>query len=949
MSALSAEAVTTGLLQATWTGNHLFLWSRSTELQVALAELPGLPVGRPQRRPIAIRRSRTTWSLTEGIELGIGEVTSLLGGLANDAPVSDTLRTYSLATKLALELGARKRVVPTLIQANARWVCVLSDPADRERFEGIHRSLPVVGRVPVAESAKLPPVAASATVRSFMDAVVDRIYRQGAYAGPARGWALDFAQALRGDEPRFTIRDARAQATPDRIVAWAQRAEAPVPRVGLRLELPDKASPERFPLRIVLHRPGDPHTSLPVDAAWDAGKSVRIGGDELFHPAESTLRGLARAARLYPPLAESLAGDRPRDLLLDASQTWAFLDTGRIALEAGGIGVVLPEEFAHAGRQRIRARIRLGLVGERKLALDDLLTYKWEVLVGESVLTGAEFTGLLANNRPIVRWRGDWVFLDPVELARLPQDLSAIGRMKAPDALRAILTGHHNGVPVVADERLTTLFDALREPPELPPPDGLVATLRPYQGRGYAWLAALGALGLGALLADDMGLGKTVQLVTYLLARRDAERPSLVVCPTSVLGNWQRELARFAPELKVVRWHGLEREERSLDGANVVLTTYGLMVRDAARLSNLTWDVVALDEAQNVKNPDSRRARAARQLSARHRVALTGTPVENRLDELWSVMEFLVPGLLGPRATFQRETAVRIERFGDPEAADRLRKTVSPFLLRRTKADPTIAADLPDKVEQREYCQLSDEQRQLYQEVVERSLATLSEVTDFERRGRVLAMLTSLKQICNHPFHFLKRADPAADPTLPGRSGKLDRLTELIEQIASCNERVVLFTQYREMGELLQAHIEAVLGEPVPFLHGGTPATARDELVRRFQSDDDFAPTALIVSLKAGGTGLNLTNATHVIHFDRWWNPAIEDQATDRAHRIGQLRTVLVHKLVCEGTLEEKIDALLDEKRELLDVVVGSGERWVTELDDDALRDLVLLSPGSDR
>ena len=353
--------------------------------------------------------------------------------------------------------------------------------------------------------------------------------------------------------------------------------------------------------------------------------------------------------------------------------------------------------------------------------------------------------------------------------------------------------------------------------------------------------------------------------------------------------------------------------------------------------------MVALDEAQSIKNPDSQRARAARQLVARHRVALTGTPVENRLEELWSVLEFLVPGLLGPRRTFLREVALPIERFGDDELAAKLRMTVAPFLLRRVKTDPNVIDDLPDKVERRDYCNLTREQRQLYTEEVEASMASIRQASEMERRGQVLAMLTALKQICNHPLHYLAKRQPDADRTLEGRSGKLERLTRRIEDIAAQGERAVVFTQYREMGELLRRHLGELLGGPVPFLHGGTPVHARDDMVAAFQTDP-WASPVLIVSLRAGGTGLNLTRATHVLHYDRWWNPAVEDQATDRAYRIGQRHAVLVHKLVCAGTLEERIDQLLEEKRELFRAVVGSGEKWVAQLDDDQLRALVMLA-----
>ncbi|MCB9689301.1 MAG: DEAD/DEAH box helicase [Alphaproteobacteria bacterium] len=944
------------LLQATFTPDRrVFLWSRTASLTDGLEELPGSERGQPARRTLALRAGRSARQAIDGVDLTADQAVRLLGALPADADVSDTVRCYSLAAKLALELAARKRVVPTVRRGNAEWIALLSHAADRQRFEALVGVLPPAGRlVPSTDRGGVKLRTARFVLRGFVDAMVDALYRRRAYPGPARGWALDLANALRGEEPAFAVRDARFQAMPGRIAAWASGADAPAPRIGFALELPTDGTEAQaakgvgftFPLRVVAHPPGDSRRLIPAAEAFIAGPEIEIDGQSLGRPAEAVVRGLARAGRVWGPLQRALAGARPADIQLAPEEAWSFLEQGRENLESHGFSLHLPEAFVEAGRQRIQARIRLGLprqTRDGRLDLADLLAYRWEVLVGGQVLSREDFAQLASAGRPIVRWQGQWVFLDPAELARLPAEMNEEGRMKASDALRAVLCGTHDGVPVIADERLSEVIAALRDPPVLPNPPGLHGTLRGYQARGYAWLAALGTLGLGSLLADDMGLGKTIQLVSHLLGRAGEGMTSLVVCPTSVLGNWQREMKRFAPSLQVLRWHGSDRDGTELPEAEVVLTTYGILVRDADFLSRRNWDVVALDEAQSIKNPDSRRARAARRLQARHRVALTGTPVENRLDELWSVFEFLVPGLLGPRSRFHREVAVPVERFADEEAAATLRRTTAPFMLRRVKSDPTVAADLPDKLERREYAALTDEQRELYRAEVDAAMGEIAGTTEIERRGRVLAMLTALKQICNHPYHYLKRREPGSDDTLGGRSGKLDRVAEILETVAARGEHAVVFTQYREMGELLKTYLEGVLREPVPFLHGGTPATARDAMVRAFQSDGDV-PTVLLVSLKAGGTGLTLTRATHVVHYDRWWNPAVEDQATDRAHRIGQERNVQVYKLVCEGTLEERIDALLDEKRELFDAVVGNGERWVTELDDDELRRLVVLA-----
>jgi SNF2 family DNA or RNA helicase len=474
----------------------------------------------------------------------------------------------------------------------------------------------------------------------------------------------------------------------------------------------------------------------------------------------------------------------------------------------------------------------------------------------------------------------------------------------------------------------------------------LQGTLRPYQQRGLGWLASMAELGLGACLADDMGLGKTVQLIALLLHRQQASQlcgPVLLVCPTSVVGNWERELRRFSPSLSLVRHYGTTRARHattfeSLPAASVVLTTYGLLRRDAQLLAAVRWSIAALDEAQNIKTAVSRTAQAARSLRSEFRVALTGTPVENRLTELWSIFEFLNPRLLGSQAAFRRDYAIPIERHGHLEMAERLKQIVQPFVLRRLKSDRSVIQDLPHKQEMRVVCSLTREQASLYQAALDEAMRRIREASGIERRGQVLALITALKQICNHPAQYLHESGPLA-----GRSGKLQRCCQMLEELISTGDRALVFTQYREMGQRLVTELRRVLGCEVPFLHGGVSRAARDAMVSRFQ-DDPLAPPVFVLSVKAGGTGLNLTAASHVIHYDRWWNPAVEDQATDRAFRIGQRRNVQVHTLLCAGTIEEKVDQLLEQKRTLAAQVIGAGERWITELADAELQELFSLA-----
>jgi SNF2 family DNA or RNA helicase len=460
------------------------------------------------------------------------------------------------------------------------------------------------------------------------------------------------------------------------------------------------------------------------------------------------------------------------------------------------------------------------------------------------------------------------------------------------------------------------------------------------------WLAFLEQWGLGACLADDMGLGKTIQFLAFLLVlkqEKKLKKPTLLVCPTSVLGNWQREVKRFAPSLNLLLHHGDKRVKnkqfiKAVEGKDLVITSYPLVFRDQKDLQAVEWQGVVLDEAQNIKNPQAKQSQAVRELSSEFRIALTGTPVENRLQELWSIMDFLNPGYLGTRQFFQRRFTIPIEKYGDRQSLQTLRSLSQPFILRRLKTDRTIIEDLPEKQEMTVFCPLSDEQKQLYQDAVEKALAEIEQAQGIQRHGEVLALLTKLKQICNHPEQLLKKRKLKQ----PENSGKLMRLRDMLEEVVDVGDRALIFTQFAEWGKLLKPYLEEEFQSEVFFLYGSTKRAQREEMIDRFQHDPQ-GPKLFILSLKAGGVGLNLTRANHVFHFDRWWNPAVENQATDRVFRIGQTRNVQVHKFVCEGTLEEKINDLIASKQELAEQVVGSGENWLANLDSNQLRDLLLL------
>jgi SNF2 family DNA or RNA helicase len=582
------------------------------------------------------------------------------------------------------------------------------------------------------------------------------------------------------------------------------------------------------------------------------------------------------------------------------------------------------------------------------------------VALGDETLTREEFEQLARLKEPLVQVRGQWVELDPAQIQQalaLFEQQSGDGEMSLQDALKlALAPDGQAGLPVESveaegwiDDLLTQLRQGAKRQ-KIKEPPGFTGQLRPYQKTGVSWLAALDRYGVGACLADDMGLGKTIQIIALLLyarqqakrAKVDAPGPVLLVCPTSVVGNWQREVARFAPSLRVLIHHGAGRVREDFAGEaarhDVVISTYALLHRDEEHLGAVNWERVILDEAQNIKNASTKAAQVARRLPGRWRAALTGTPVENRLSELWSIFQFLTPGYLGSAEQFRRQFANPIERAKDAGAAERLKQLVSPFILRRVKTDRSIIQDLPEKQEMKEFCPLTREQVTLYEAIVRDSMRQIEEAEGVQRRGQILATLTRLKQVCNHPALFLH--DRSA---LDGRSGKLTRLGEMLEEALSVDDRSLIFTQYAEMGRLLQEHLEAQFGQSVLFLHGGTPAAERDRMVARFQREDRLAPHLFILSIKAGGTGLNLTRANHVFHFDRWWNPAVENQATDRAFRIGQTKNVQVHKFICAGTFEETLDEMIERKVALAETIVGTSEAWITEMSNGELRDLFAL------
>ena len=958
-------------------------------------------------------------------------LTQPAGGYAGDATnpkgvaLGDSLRFLAEASKLALELVARGRLLPGLVRREQEWLAwwraMPGDPDDSERIRMLIAAMPPLVRAEISpsfEEPNTPAAVVSDLLGTFVDAcargfLADGLTGRGRRTGrrskrklpvvdawlaaltdtaPAAVDAHERELAVLAEEldewrqagERYAehrmFRTCFRLCEPEEPAGWLEgelqaesdevdglgedRGGLDVNGAGLD-EDEDGLDSDRWRVEILLQAKDDPSVLIGAEEVWRSnGDGLKALGHRLADPQERLLGGLGHALRLWPDLEPALHEAAPTCVDLTPEAAIAFVRDAAPALEQAGFGVLAPPWWNKWLRLNLKVEPFDEIEeGSGLFGLDGLCAYQWRIAVGDATLTLSELRQLAALKLPLVMARGRWIVLRPEDVeAALAffEKRAEQGQAPAGELIRESLelgagAEAKTDAPPVEIEAGGWLKELLgtggeRKLREVPTPATLDGELRPYQQRGLAWLSFLSSLGLGACLADDMGLGKTVQLLALLLAEREhAGRkrlaPTLLICPMSVVGNWEREAQRFAPSLRVHVHHGPERLvekkfAREARANDLVITTYALATRDRETLGAVKWERIALDEAQNIKTIDTKQTRAIRSLGARHRVALTGTPVENRLTELHSIMDFLNPGLLGPAATFKRCYARPIERYRDEHATAQLRQATGPFILRRLKTDRQIISDLPEKIEMRVDCNLTKEQASLYEAVVEEMLAKAAQAEGIERSGIILAALIKLKQVCNHPAHLLKdRSD------LAGRSGKLARLEEILDEALAEGDRVLCFTQFTEFGHMLRTHLQERLGREVMFLHGGTARSARDEMVQRFQSED--GPSIFVLSLKAGGTGLNLTAANHVVHFDRWWNPAVEDQATDRAFRIGQKKNVQVRKLTCVGTLEERIDTLINRKKDLAERIVGTGEAWITELDTSQLRELVTLSAGA--
>ncbi|MFT4416306.1 DEAD/DEAH box helicase [Fredinandcohnia humi] len=656
------------------------------------------------------------------------------------------------------------------------------------------------------------------------------------------------------------------------------------------------------------------------------------------------------------------AGDDILDEITE-QQAWLFLTESSSLLVDAGVGILLPAwwQAIKDAQLAVKAKVKTTSSGGRQsfVGLQSLINFDWRFSTNGVELSEDEFMSLVNQQRRLVQIRGKWIKLDPAFIKQvqtlvqrankeglhlrdvLEQELLAISEKAEQEDLETARA--FAGVQIELNRHLAQMITQLTNVKEIPTaviPESFKGELRPYQQQGVDWLLFLRRFGFGACLADDMGLGKTIQMIAYFLTVKESgAKPALIICPTSVLGNWQKELEKFAPSLRVHLHYGGNRLKgadfkNGVDQADIVLTSYGLSHLDEEEIASYEWGTICLDEAQNIKNAQTKQSRAIRKLKGDHNIALTGTPMENRLTELWSIFDFINGGYLGSLGQFQKRFVSPIEKDHDSEKIAQVQRLIRPFLLRRTKTDEAVALNLPDKLEQKEYCPLTVEQASIYEQLVKDTLDQVEQLAGIQRKGLILKMLSQLKQVCDHPALYLKEEKPK---DIEDRSSKIEKLLELVENIREQDESCLIFTQYIQMGEMIRETLQKKFKEHVLFLNGSVPKAQRDEMIERFQNREH---SILILSLKAGGTGLNLTEANHVIHYDRWWNPAVENQATDRAYRIGQKRFVHVHKLISTGTLEEKIDEMLEKKQSLNDEIITS-ENWITELSTSELKNLL--------
>jgi SNF2 family DNA or RNA helicase len=933
---------------------------------------------------------------------------------------SNSIKTWAFLTKLIFELLNNGKFIPILEpitseRYNGQWRLLLKSQKDKNRFTTIlnNSSWPAfclpINFIRVNGAIKSDGLWHPSYVFSiFMDNIGDYLIRSTLNKSDFHtfkefysteiaketdpdfklGWDYKFLKALINKDTNFKVEEFYESILPALIKNWTQSAQGLTLKQGftfnLELKYPKKPEDD-WPLLFYLSLQ-DGAKSIPLNELWEVSNSKKEEFQRFFENdgqfLEIILRALGTASKIFPPIKRALLESIKGEIKLTSREVMDFLKYPKDLLIQSGFNIILPDVFRRGGKQRVSAKLIIRSKKETKVRkgihpglpsifnINSMLESKWEVTLEGKKLSDEKFNNLINSDDPLINISGKWILIDQQNI----EDLKGIKDSETKsymDALKLGLTGkiqpQENGVQydVIVEGELSEIVEKLQSVEsfeEIPCPSSFNGKLRPYQQEGLSWMANMARFNFGLCLADDMGLGKTIQVIAFLSYLKD-QFPNnlgsvLIICPTSILFNWHRELKKFAPDLDVVLHHGAKRITEAsgisefLKPHRIFLTSYGTLRNDIDFLETIDFSGIIVDESQNMKNYASQQTKAIYKLKSQFRICLSGTPIENRLIELWSLFNFLNPGLLGSRVEFQKKYVLSIERFQNQEVTNNLKLIIAPFILRRVKSDKSVIDDLPEKNEMKIIIDLTEEQVKLYKKLVEDTIQEIDTLSTDKRkkRGLILALLVKLKQICNHPSQYLKIDIASIDldvkmEEIVSQSQKLERLLEMTDEVISNGEKVLIFTQFTQMGNILQKILEHKYKFKILYFHGGVQEKKRKEIVDEFQSDDVESPPILILSLKAGGTGLNLTQGTTVIHFDRWWNPAVEDQATDRAYRIGQKSVVNVYKFISKGTIEEKIDYLLEEKRDLADKIVSStGESWISNLDDEKLKKLLLLS-----
>ncbi len=932
---------------------------------------------------------------------------------------SNSIRTWSFLTKLIFELLNKGQFIPSLEPNNnkgycGRWKLLLKSQKDKDRLQTILKRaswkafcIPI-NFIPFNSGYKTSGLWHPSYLFTFyIDTVGDYLIRSTLNKMKFRtfsefyskelkkeetpdyrpGWDYKFLKSLITKDSNFTIQSFHETILPALIKNWTQSARGFTLKHGFvfNLELKYPKSPESdWPLVFYISFQ-DGAQNIPLEELWGENNQKILKNLKIIEKKgeflEIILRALGTASKIFTPIKRALLENLQDEIQLTSSEVIDFLKYPKDLLIQSGFNVILPEVFRGDGKQRLSAKLIIRSNSSIKTQegsfqslpsmfdVHSMLDFKWEATIEGKKISDKEFKNLINSEDSLINMDGKWILVDQQSIDDFKQ--SEIPEFENyMDVLKVGLLGkiqlQENGTEydVIIEGDFNDIISKLQSInsfEDIPCPSSFNGTLRHYQQEGLTWMGNMTKFNFGLCLADDMGLGKTIQVIALLcyLKQHYPEKPGsvLIVCPTSILFNWHRELKKFAPDLEVMLHYGSSRIKDAseipeiLKPHKIILTSYGTLRNDINLLESINFSGIIVDESQNIKNYTSQQSKAVSKLRGQFRICLSGTPIENRLLELWSLFNFLNIGLLGKRKEFQNKYVIPIERFQNKDIVEKLRLIIAPFILRRVKSDKTVIKDLPDKNEMKVIVDLTETQVQLYKELVENTLKEIENISSDKKKknGMILALLVKLKQICNHPSQYLKHdmENLELDNNLQefiSQSQKLERLIEMTDEVLSNGEKVLIFTQFTQMGDILKKVLEQKYNFEILYFHGGVQEKKRRKIVDRFQSSDIDSPPILILSLRAGGTGLNLTQGTTVIHIDRWWNPAVEDQATDRAYRIGQKSVVNVFKFITKGTIEDKIDNLLEEKRELAEMIIAStGESWISDLDDDKLRNLLNL------